>query len=137
MGGGEDVSPGGNTLHWPYSAQWWRRPQCAHLVRSKSGHGKNYLGDGIGSRVDRMEGLLSKDAAEVGVQGFESKAKEIFEERGEHWYILRLPYVLPFIGSFNSLPHSAVGVINPLLWTGKWRLRVTRIFAQGHIAGKR
>lgn len=99
--------------------------------------GRIYLGDGIGSRVDRMEGLLSKDAAEVGVQGFESKVKEIFEERGEHWRILRSPYVLPFTGSFNSLPYSAVGVINPLLRTGKWRLRVTRIFAQGHIAGKR
>lgn len=29
--------------------------------------GRIYLGDRIGSRVGRMEGLLSKDAAEVGV----------------------------------------------------------------------
>lgn len=77
--------------------------------------GRIYLGDGIGSRVGRMEVLMSKDAAEVRVQGFESKVKEIFEERGEHWHLLRSPYVLPFIVSFNSLPHSAVGVINPLL----------------------
>lgn len=45
--------------------------------------GRIYLGDGIGSRVGRMEVLMSKDAAEVRVQGFESKVKEIFEERGE------------------------------------------------------
>lgn len=53
--------------------------------------GRIYLGDGIGSRVGRMEVLMSKDAAEVRVQGFESKVKEIFEERGEHWHLLRSP----------------------------------------------
>ena len=35
--------------------------------------GRIYLGDRIGSRVGRVDGLMSKDAAEVRVQGFESK----------------------------------------------------------------
>lgn len=62
-----------------------------------------------------MEALMSRDAAEVGLQELESKVKEIFDETGEGWHLLRLSCVLLFIVSFNSPPRSAVGVINPLL----------------------
>lgn len=58
---------------------------------------------------------MRRDAAEVGLQKFESKVKEIFEEMGEGWHLLRWSCTLLYIISCNSPPCSAVGVINPTL----------------------
>lgn len=40
--------------------------------------GRIHYGDHI-SRIGKMEGLTGRDAAEVGLQEFESKVKETFE----------------------------------------------------------